>query len=102
MEGYGGCFSPLARITFTAGQDRMQSTGLTDFLHSQKMSHASATTPMTEIPTSMDITGDNRVAQAEVRWRLTKGAEITTGTDYFTLVKTSEGWRIISLVFYND
>jgi hypothetical protein len=50
----------------------------------------------------MKISGDSRVAQAEVRWNLTKGREIVTGTDYFTLLRTSEGWRIASLVFYND
>ena len=50
----------------------------------------------------MKITGDSRVAQAEVRWKLTKGREIVTGTDYFTLLNTSAGRRIASLVFYND
>jgi hypothetical protein len=57
---------------------------------------------MVEIPTDIKISGDSRVAQAEVRWKLTKGREIVTGTDYFTLVRSSEGWRIASLVFYND
>lgn len=57
---------------------------------------------MTEVPTEMNISGDTRVAQAAVRWKLTKGREIITGTDFFTLVKTAEGWKIASLVFYND
>lgn len=57
---------------------------------------------MTEVPTGMKILRDDRTAQASVRWKLTKEAEITTGTDCFTLIKTSTGWKIMSLVFYND
>jgi ketosteroid isomerase-like protein len=101
MDGYGACFHPSARITFV-NQGESVSQGLTDFLHSQRMSHANASHPMVEVPTRMSISGDDKVAQAEVRWKLTKGAEIVTGTDYFTVVKTRGGWRIISLVFYND
>jgi hypothetical protein len=50
----------------------------------------------------MKILRDDRTAQASVRWKLTKGTEITTGTDCFTLIKTPVGWKIMSLVFYND
>jgi hypothetical protein len=57
---------------------------------------------MTEVPTDIKITGDARVAQAQVRWKLTKGRDVVTGTDYFTLLKTPAGWRIAALVFYND
>ena len=102
MDGYGGCFHPQARITFVGKGGASQSDGLTDFLHGQKLSHAQATAPMTEVPTDMKITMDARVAQAAVRWKLTKGAEIVTGTDYFTLIQTESGWKIVSLVFYND
>ena len=102
MEGYGGCFHPQARITFVGKGGASQSDGLTDFLHGQKLSHAQATAPMTEVPTDMKITMDSWVAQAAVRWKLTKGAEIVTGTDYFTLIQTESGWKIVSLVFYND
>lgn len=102
MDGYGGCFHPQARITFVGKGGASQSDGLTDFLHGQKLSHAQATAPMTEVPTDMKITMDARVAQAAVRWKLTKGTEIVTGTDYFTLIQTESGWKIVSLVFYND
>lgn len=101
MDGYGGCFHEQARIVFVH-QGIPQSQGLTDFLHGQKLSHATTTVPMTEVPTDMKILSDERTAQASVRWKLTKGAEITLGTDCFTLIKTSTGWKIMSLVFYND
>lgn len=102
MDGYGSCFHPTARITFVQNGGQAGSQGLTDFLHGQKLGHESSPVPMTEVPTSMKISGDARVAQAEVRWKLTKGREIVTGTDYFTLLKTPDGWKIAALVFYND
>ncbi|MBX7207334.1 MAG: nuclear transport factor 2 family protein [Verrucomicrobiaceae bacterium] len=102
MERYGACFDPQARITFVGKDGRAQSDGLTDFLHGQKLAHAQASTPMSEIPTEMKITFDRRVTLAAVRWKLTKGGEVVTGTDNFTLIKTEAGWKIISLVFFND
>lgn len=101
MDGYGGCFHEQARVTLVQN-GAPQTQGLTDFLHGQKMSHATATTPMTEVPTDMRILMDDRTAQASVRWKLTQGARVVTGTDCFTLIKTSAGWKIISLAFYND
>ena len=101
MDGYGACFHEQARITFVH-QGVPQSQGLTDFLHGQKLSHATSTVAMTEVPTDMKILHDERTAQASVRWKLTKGTDITIGTDCFTLIKTSTGWKIMSLVFYND
>lgn len=102
MTGYGGCFHPSARVTFVGPNGQCDSQGLTDFLHGQKLGHERASVPMTEVPTDMKISGDARVAQAAVRWKLTKGHQTVTGTDYFTLIKASEGWKIASLVFYND
>ena len=102
MDSYGACFDPQARITFVGKDGRTQTDGLTDFLHGQKLAHAQSPVPMSESPTEMKITYDSRVTIAAVRWKLTKGSEIVTGTDFFTLIKTEAGWKIISLVFYND
>lgn len=102
MEGYGASFDPRARIAFVTKTGDLHAEGVTDFLHGQKLAHAQAAVPMIEIPTEMKITFDARVTLASVRWKLTKGAEIVTGTDNFTLIKTATGWKIISLVFYND
>ncbi len=101
MQGYGACFHEQARISYVS-QGVPYTQGYTDFLHSQKLSHAASATPMVEVPTGMQILHDDRTAQASVRWKLSKGAEITTGTDCFTLIKTPAGWKIMSLVFYND
>jgi hypothetical protein len=66
MDGYGSCFHEQARITFVQ-QGLPQSQGLTDFLHCQKLSHANASSPMTEVPTDMKILSDDRTAQASVQ-----------------------------------
>lgn len=102
MDGYGSCFHPTARISFVEKGGQCGSQGLTDFLHGQKIGHERSPESMTEVPTGMKITGDARIAQAQVRWKLTKGREVITGTDFFTLLKTPDGWRIAALVFYND
>jgi hypothetical protein len=102
MDRYGECFHPQARITYVAKNGQTKTDGLTDFLHGQKLAHAQSTVAMSESPTDMKITFDSRVTAAIVRWKLTKGAEIVTGTDFFTLIKTETGWKIMSLVFYND
>jgi hypothetical protein len=102
MDGYGACFGEQARITYVEKGGASRSQGLTDFLHGQKLGHAQSPVKMIEVPLDMKISGDTRVAQAAVKWQLTKGAEIVTGMDYFTLVKTPQGWKIAALVFFND
>ncbi len=102
MQSYEDCFATTARITFVEATGQSTSQGLTDFIHGQKISHERSPEPMTEVPTRMKIQGDGRVAQAEVRWKLLKGRETITGTDFFTLIRTPQGWKIASLVFYND
>lgn len=102
MDGYGGCFHDQARVTFVGKGGRTDSMGLTDFLHSQRMAHQSSPTRMNEVPLEMRITSGTSITQAAVTWKLTKGSETETGTDYFTLVKTDGGWRIIALAFNQD
>ena len=87
-------------MVYAEADGKLFAQGLTDFLHGQKMSHETSTVPMKEVPDSMEISGDNRIAQAGVKWTLTKGPEVHTGLDYFTLRKGPDGWKIVSLVFY--
>jgi hypothetical protein len=102
MDGYAACFHPQARVSYIQN-GAPQTQGVTDFLHGQTMSHATAREPMIEVPLEMRILMDDRAAQAYVRWRLTQGSRVVTGTDCFTLIqKPQGGWAIISLVFYND
>ena len=103
MEGYASCFHEQARITFVTKQGGTDSYGLTDFLHGQKMAHQNSPSRMTEVPLTIKIELHPPVAQAAVTWKLSKPGGIDeTGMDFFTLAKTAGGWRIMSLVFYND
>jgi len=100
FEGYGACFDPAARVYFVDPKGAMTSQGLTDFLHGQRLSQEQNRAQ--EKPTSMQLSGDARVVQARVRWLLQASSRQVSGSDYFTLVASEKGWRIASLVFYND
>ena len=103
MDGYGRCFHPDARVTYLPdGGKNPRTDSLTDFLYGQRMGHKTSPDKMVEIPTAVEVQMDDRGAQALVRWELTKGGSVTTGTDLFNLIRTPEGWRIINLVFYSD
>jgi ketosteroid isomerase-like protein len=102
MDAYAACFDPQARILFHAA-GRVGSEGLTDFLASQRMAHQTASGTMTEVPTKFTIGQTGDLATAHVRWELRiEKAASKTGTDVFTLVKTSSGWRIATLVWTQD
>jgi hypothetical protein len=102
MDGYAACFHPQARVLFLGQSGEVASEGLTDFLHSQRLAHETASVPMSEKPIDMTIQGDAKVAQAAVTWVLTKGAVEERGTDFFTLKRESDGWKIVTLVFYGQ
>ena len=102
MDAYAACFHPQARISFNLGEGKVSTEGLTDFVHGQRMSHQTAAAPMKEVPLDMKITTGKTIAQAAVKWELRKADGNKTGTDFFTLTRTPEGWRIIALVWEQD
>ncbi len=102
MTGYASCFDEKARVIFLGQNGEVVSEGLTDFLHSQRLAHEMATVPMTEKPLEMTVQGDTKVAQASVTWVLTKGTTEEKGTDFFTLRRVGNEWKIVSLVFYGE
>lgn len=102
MDAYGKCFHEGARITFVQPGGQTSTETLTDFLHSQRMAHTMSASPMKEEPMEMKIIIGKGIAQAAVKWKLTKDASITTGADMFTLARTPAGWRIVALVWEQD
>lgn len=102
MEGYSACFHPQARIYYLARDGKLTNQGLTDFLHEQKMAHQEAASPMNEKPLEMKIQGDAKVAQATVTWVLNIGPKQVHGTDFFTLQRAGDQWKIVALVFYGE
>ena len=59
-----------------------------------------STSPAVEVPTSIDIRFEAKLARAVVAWKLTQGRRVETGYDHFTLIKLGGKWRIVNLVFY--
>jgi hypothetical protein len=102
MQAYRRCFHPLACIHFIDDAGTSHSFNLDQFIHVQQNAHLLAPEPMFEKPTQSSLTVRGRMAQAVVRWELRKGDAFITGTDYFTFLKTDQGWKILSLVFEQD
>ncbi len=102
MDGYASCFDAQARILYLGESGQVVSQGLTDFLHSQRLAHETASVPMVEKPLEMTIQGDARAVQAQVTWVLTKGSKEERGTDFFTLKRSGSDWKIVTLVFYGE
>ncbi len=102
MRGYEACFHPSAVIFYISGDAVPRPVLLGPFIQGQAGVHANASEPLREIPLSKQIEIDGNVARALVRWKLFRGEEEKTGTDYFTLLRTKTGWRIINLVFRED
>ena len=102
LKAYGSCFHAQAQVTYQAPGGQVISMPLNDFLQSQRLAHQQARTPMTEKPLEMSIQGDERVVQAAVKWVLTKDAVETLGTDFFTLIRVDNEWKIVALIFYGE
>lgn len=102
MEGYAACFQPQSRVFYLARDGKLTNQALTDFLHEQKMAHQEAASPMHEEPLEMKIQGDEKVAQAAVTWVLTIGSKTVRGTDFFTVQREGDQWKIVTLVFYGE
>jgi hypothetical protein len=102
MQAYRGCFHPQACVHFIDSSGSSHYFNLDTFIHAQQKAHLLAPEPMFERLTQSSLTVRGCMAQAVVRWELQKGDAVTTGTDFFTFLKTDKGWKILSLVFEQD
>lgn len=102
MEAYSDCFHPAAVVNFLDAKGVPRPSGLGPFVEGQRLAHANSRTQMREIPLRKETEADARVAHSVVRWKLFNDGGEETGTDYFTYIKTKNGWKIISLVFRKD
>ncbi len=100
MGGYGKCFASNACVQFIDPQGRLTSLSKEPFLATQREAHANARHRQTEVPESIDIRFEVKLARVVVYWKLTAGPETKYGYDHFTLMKHRGEWRIVNLVFY--
>ncbi len=98
MKAYGELFAPEAIIQFIDSQGRLVTQGRRRFLAEQR--EFQTVRRATEIPESIQINFEGRLARAVVFWKLTSGTTTKYGYDHFTLLKHDRKWQIINLVFY--
>jgi len=100
MEGYAACFDPAATIYFMKNGRVALQQNFKDFLEGQKNAHKATATPLEEHAQDVDLFITGNMAYARVLWRLTAGNRVSKGYDHFLIFRTSVGWKIITLLFY--
>lgn len=100
MDAYGDCFAPKAYIQYLDSDDRLTSTPRDLFVAQQRDYQKSARVRATEVPESIEIQFEAKLARAVVYWKLTAGSRTEFGYDHFTLMKQNDKWQIVNLVFY--
>ncbi|MFW6122740.1 MAG: nuclear transport factor 2 family protein [Thermodesulfobacteriota bacterium] len=102
MPAFQKCFHPRAAVYFIDTSSNLHSFQLDNFIDGERKAHLLSAEPLVEKPTRSSITVSGRLAHARVGWELHQGSTIITGTDYFTFIKTDQGWKIVSLVYEQD
>jgi pyroglutamyl-peptidase len=100
MDAYDSCFLPEAFVQFIDDRGAVSTSGKRQFVAQQREVHRRSTDRNVEVPESVDVRMEGKLAHAVVFWKLTSGARIQKGYDHFTLVKRDGKWRIVNLVFY--
>jgi hypothetical protein len=102
MPAYKRCFHPQATVYFLDASGKPHRYQLDEFVAHQEKAQLQGPKPMSERATHTTLSVQGRLAHAEVRWELHKNGATETGADFFTFIKTDQGWKIISLVFEQD
>ena len=100
MAGYNRCFLPEATIQFIDAGGEVSTSLRQAFIASQQRYHRTAPERAIEVPETIDIRFEGKLARAVVFWKLTAGQRTETGYDHFTLLKQDGNWRIVNLTFY--
>jgi pyroglutamyl-peptidase len=100
MKTYGECFLPKACIQHIDSNGQMTSSFRDQFVASQREYLRTAAQRAIEVPESIDVRIESKLARAVVYWKLTAGSSTVFGYDHFTLLKQKGSWKIVNLVFY--
>jgi hypothetical protein len=98
MDAYADCFHSEAIVQFIDASGRVRVQAKEPFCAEQRS--VQATSPAIEVPTSIEIRFEGKLARAVAAWKLTQGRRVDTGYDHFTLIKLGGKWRILNLAFY--
>ncbi len=100
MDDYDACFAPEAIIQYLDDRGTVRNTAKRPFVASQREVHRNSDVRNIEVPETIDVRMEGRLAHAVVFWKLTSGQQVQKGYDHFTLMKRDGKWRIVNLVFY--
>lgn len=101
MDAYDDCFMADAVIQHVDARGQLVSIPRGKFVAGQRDAHRRSPDPMVEVPESIEIRFEQRIARAVVYWKLTAGARVEKGYDHFTLMLDRGRWRIVNLLFYS-
>ncbi|HEV3342919.1 MAG TPA: nuclear transport factor 2 family protein [Pirellulales bacterium] len=102
MAAYGDCFARQACIQFIDARGEVHTSAKDDFVAGQREVHRTSPHAMVEVPQTIDIRFEARLAEAVVYWKLTAGPRTELGYDHFRLAKQGGDWKIVNLVFYAE
>ncbi len=100
MDAYDQCFLPEAVIQYIDDRGNVKNSAKRPFVSSQREVHRNSDVRNIEVPETIDVRMEGRLAHAVVFWKLTSGNRVQKGYDHFTLMKREGKWRIINLIFY--
>lgn len=100
MDAYDACFLPESFVQYIDDRGTITITDKRRFVASQREVHRRSPERNIEVPESVEVRMEGRLAHAVVFWKLTSGARVQKGYDHFTLMRREGKWRIVNLVFY--
>jgi pyroglutamyl-peptidase len=100
MDAYDDCFMSDACIQYIDAHGQLFTSQRQRFVASQREVHRRSTTRSVEVPESIEIRFEQKLARVVAYWRLNSGTRVQKGYDHFTLKQERGKWRIVNLLFY--
>jgi pyroglutamyl-peptidase len=100
MDAYDDCFLADACIQYIDDGGRLSSTPRARFVASQREVHRRSSVRSIEVPETIEIRFEQKIARVVAYWRLNAGSRVQKGYDHFTLIQERGKWRIVNLLFY--
>jgi pyroglutamyl-peptidase len=100
MDAYDDCFMTDACIQYVDDKGQLFTTPRQRFVASQREVHRRSSVRSVEVPETIEIRFEQKLARVVAYWRLNAGSRIQKGYDHFTLIQERGTWRIVNLLFY--
>jgi len=100
MDAYDDCFMTDACIQYIDEQGQLFTSPRQRFVASQREAHRRSSSRSIEVPESIEVRFEQKIARVVAYWRLNAGSRVQKGYDHFTLRNERGRWRIVNLLFY--